>query len=188
MYLVRGGMGIRGLGGVGGCCATFAVVLLGLPASALAGKPCADAGVPIARLAPAESRSALRCLVAERRQARGLPRMRVSAPLRRLALEHARDLVRHGHRGHRSSKGKGLADRAGRHVGTRFHARWHVGEAVAWGSSSELTTPGALMGALMASPAHRRLLDDRRFERFDVGLDGRGEDAVAVVELARLRR
>ncbi len=43
------------------------------------------------------------------------------------------------------------------------------------------------METLLDSPAHRRLLRDRRYRLGDVGLAGTGDEAVAVVELARLR-
>lgn len=178
-----------------GVCAAVVAALVALPAKAggqeepgVAGAgSCAHAHRPVPELDPARARSSLRCLIAAERDARGLPTLRPSTPLRRIALTLARDQVRRGYRGHVSPRDGDLRARAIRHaLPARARTRWELGEAIAWGTTP-YTTPVALVETLLESPAHRRLLRDRRYRLGDVGLAGTGDEAVAVVELARLR-
>lgn len=177
--MLGGSRGVIRLAGALGC----ALVLLPAAAGADDGSSCPGASRPLRELSPAQERSAMRCLVAQRRDERGLTPVRRSSPLRRLALELARDLVVSGGRGHISSSGEDLPARARRHLGPSFHRRYEVGEVVAFSSGRD-TTPAELFGGLVGSRPHRRILDDRRYVLADAGVATHGDQAVAVVELA----
>jgi uncharacterized protein YkwD len=51
----------------------------------------------------------------------------------------------------------------------RHARRWWLGEAIAYGTASR-SSPAALMASLMASPPHRAIILDRRFQELGVGL------------------
>lgn len=172
----------------GWCAAALAAlaVLLPAPGQAAPASPCAGATRPLTELSAERERAALRCLVSQRRKARRLPAVKPSKPLRGLARELARDLLVSGERGHRTRKGEPLARRAARHLRSSFRSRWEVGEVLSWTTGGD-ATPQDLFDALVRSRPHRRILDDRRYSLADCAIAAAGTDAVAVVELARLR-
>lgn len=131
------------------------------------------------------ARDAVLCLVNRERARRGRPRLRASRALARAAGAHSREMASRGYAGHVSPSGAGAAARARRAGYGRARL---VGETIAWGARRR-GSPAALVRALMRSPAHRRLLLDRRFREIGVGLSARtpraGPGATLTIALGR---
>lgn len=149
------------------------MLLLALVAALLGGAR-AHAGVAEARSATGpDSVETLASSLLEQingaRQASGLRGLRISSALRRAATAQARWLTRSGSFTHSSADGSSPATRI-----RRYYRGSLVGETLLWGSPS-LDAAQALERWL-ASPAHRRVLLDRRFR--EIGLSAvSAEDA-----------
>ena len=111
-------------------------------------------------------RVAVVCELNAARAEEGRGPLRTRASLERAATAHAQDMVARGYFAHESPDGDGPAVRARRAGYLRGAARWRIGEVLIWSRGSPLTAEAAV-GAWLGSPAHRRILLQRRYE--DVG-------------------
>ena len=105
----------------------------------------------------------------------GLPRLRMTRGLNRVAGSHSRDLAVHGMFSHSSSDGTSFADRIRRVTGASF-----VGENLI-----EMTgrmTAGGVVQAWMNSPPHRADILMRGFRRVGVGIARSGGMAVVTAD------
>jgi uncharacterized protein YkwD len=130
-----------------------------------AGACAGAAALPSDDASRGQATRAMMCLVNRARAGRGLRTVRFSHELSAAARAHSSDMVARKYFGHEGPGGDTLEQRVRR---TRYpvtHPGVPVGEALAWGSPA---SPQVLMAALMRSPAHRRLLLDRRAR--DIGL------------------
>jgi len=98
---------------------------------------------------------------------RGLLRERPS--LQRAADAHAADMVARHYFGHDSPEGDNAAVRARRAGYLRAAERWRIGEILIWTRGAPLTAKAAV-DAWLASPAHRRVLLQRRYEDVGAGI------------------
>jgi uncharacterized protein YkwD len=137
-----------------------------LPASAEAA--CANASAAPAATADSVMRSAVLCLVNERRARRGLGALRADARVTRAAGRHARDMAARRYFAHQRPGGPDLGDRMSA-AGVRYRA---VGEAIAYGCGRR-ATPRATVRAWMNSPPHRDILLSRRYGTAGVGVADR---------------
>src|SRR5215217_4479408 len=137
------------------CCAGVVIAA----AFALAGEsPASAAGCPgasanTASADPGKLRSALLCVVNNKRAAHGLRALRVDRRVQRAAGRHARDMERRHYFAHQRAGGPDLTTRLRR-------AGWHGsawGEAIAYGCGP-LGSPRATVRAWMSSPPHRAII------------------------------
>lgn len=153
----------------------LAAVLLALaPSPAPAGSQgCAGASASVSRDAGpqdvAKLRGAIRCLISAERAGRDLRPFRDRPALRRAAERHSRDMVRRGYFDHVAPDGSEVEVRARRAGYLRKVRRWHLGEALGWGTLDE-ASPRRLIARMLASPKHRSLLLDRRFRDVGIGV------------------
>src|SRR5579875_2518436 len=115
------------------------------------------------------------CLLDNARKAYGLPNLRASAALGRVARAHSHEMVAGGFFSDRSRQGASLAARvlASGAVHARA-ARRHGGrisfaENIAYASGS-YATPEEVVKSWLRSAAHRELIVDRAFTRAGVGI------------------
>jgi uncharacterized protein YkwD len=120
-------------------------------------------------------RAIVRCVNRARRRY-GLPALRLSGSLERVAAFHSTDLASHAMLSHASSDGTPFARRVWRVT----HAR-SIGEAIAWAPVGRRVTARAIVGAWLASPPHRRELLSPRFRLVGVG---RAQGARSIVVTA----
>jgi uncharacterized protein YkwD len=128
---------------------------------------CAHANAEARALSQTQLESAVTCLINEQRVKAGLRSLRFSGRLRQAALGHSRDMVQEGYFEHTSPSGETFIDRITRTGYLRGARRWLVGENLIWGGGSQ-STPQALVGNWMGSPAHRANLLRARFREVGV--------------------
>jgi uncharacterized protein YkwD len=157
-------------------CATMALGLWAIPASAVVAGGVAQALGRVGGTAAAVGRATaacrtttggrarLLCLVNSTRGAAGLAPVRANPKLARAASAHARDMARRGYFAHQRPGGPSLRARL-RAAGLRAG---RFGEAIAWGCGS-LATPAATLRSWLASPPHRAILLSRAYRRAGIG-------------------
>jgi uncharacterized protein YkwD len=129
---------------------------------------CAGADTPAPLLDRAEMRAAVACLLGAERAERLRGPLQADPRLERGAQRHARDMVERRFFSHVSPGGSSLLDRL-RRTGYVGGSAVVVGEVLARGRGTG-STPAAFHDAWMASPGHRAVLLDGRFEHVGVGV------------------
>lgn len=142
---------------------TFVTGALLAPAAAPAA--CPGARAKVSKASPAKLRSALLCLVNNKRADHGLKSLRRDRKLQRAAGHHARDMVEHDYFAHQRDGGPDLTARLDR-VGWNGRA-W--GENIAYGCGSA-STPKATLRNWMNSPPHRDILLSGTYRRGGLGV------------------
>jgi uncharacterized protein YkwD len=106
-------------------------------------------------LSPAQARNATLCLLNGVRRSNGLPALHSNGLLATAARLHAQDMAAGQYFSHTSLDGRSPAERI-RQVGylTGRERSWTVGENLGW-EAAQRATPGQMVAAWMASPAHR---------------------------------
>ncbi len=128
----------------------------------------ADTGArgPISR---ARADRALRCLISNEREARGLDRLDTSGRLDEAAQRHTRDMHRREYFSHISPGGRDVADRVRAYTSyVDGSPDWRLGETLGARYAST-ATPRRILAAMMASTSHRRTLFTSRFRDIGVG-------------------
>jgi uncharacterized protein YkwD len=155
---------------------TLVTALLLVPAGsaaearkARAAQQCADAGLEANKANLGRVRAAVLCLHNRVRAQHGLPRLRENKRLRRAAVGHARDMVRHRYFEHTTPGGATMVDRILRAGYVRAGQGWALGENIAWGTGS-LGTPRGAVEAWMDSPGHRANILKRSYRELGVGV------------------
>jgi len=121
---------------------------------------------PISR---ARADRALRCLISNEREARGLGRLDTSGRLSEPAQRHTRDMRRREYFSHVSPGGMNVVDRVRAYTSYVDGSRgWRLGEALAAHYAST-TTPRRILATMMASTSHRTTLLTSRFRHIGVG-------------------
>jgi uncharacterized protein YkwD len=143
---------------------TGAVQVYAAPAAA---SSCVYANAEAKALSQTQLESAVTCLVNEQRVEAGFRSLRSNGRLRQAALGHSQDMVQEGYFEHTSPSGATFIDRITRTGYIRGARHWLVGENLVWGSGSR-STPQALVGSWMGSPAHRANLLRARFREVGV--------------------
>ena len=132
------------------------------------------AGCPHASSSPRDLthqqvRSAVLCLLNDRRHAHGLAGLRAIPDLRVAAQRHSRDMVAHGYFSHTSPTAGDFVSRI-RRSGYLDGARsWGAAENIAWGTGS-YGTPASIVRAWMESPGHRANILNGRFRDIGIGV------------------
>jgi uncharacterized protein YkwD len=121
---------------------------------AKAAKACADADLDATARNLGRIRKAILCLHNEIRSQHGLKALRQNKRLRKAAIGHSRDMVRHDYFEHTTPKGVTMLDRILRSRYVREDQGWTLGENLAWGTGSYGTPRGAVE-AWMESAGHR---------------------------------
>jgi uncharacterized protein YkwD len=130
---------------------------------------------PVAVAAVRAERAIVRAVNRTRRR-HGLPALRLSGPLARVAAGHSADLASHGMLSHASSDGTPFARRIWRV--TRARA---IGETIAAAPVGRPPAARTIVRAWLASPSHRRELLSPRFRLVGVG---RAQGARSIVVTA----
>lgn len=130
-------------------------------------RACAGSGASAAAN-PHKASSATLCLLNKQRAAHGLRPFRVSAPLRKAAVGHSRDMARRDFFSHTAPGNVSFADRIQR-ANYRPRGSWSVGENIAWGSG-HLATPESIVRGWMKSPGHRANILNGSFRAIGVGV------------------
>lgn len=156
------------------------LVFLGLLALALAGSGMAEARAnPAARVIISPPEASLLLAINEARGARGLPALRVDAPLQRAARSHSRDMIRRGYFDH-GAFGTRLS---------RFGVRGSMmGENLA-ASPGHGTHARRIVRMWLGSAGHRANLLHPAFRRVGIGalpgrLPGLGKVRVVTADFA----
>jgi uncharacterized protein YkwD len=134
------------------------LVVTAADASAATGLPACPQG--------GTDRAAVVCELNAARDAAGRDPLQARPSLGEAAAGHAADMVARRYFAHRSPEGDGPAARARRAGYMRDADRWRIGEILIWSRGAPLTARAAV-DAWLASPGHRRVLLESRYE--DVG-------------------
>jgi uncharacterized protein YkwD len=125
------------------------------------------AGAPARSTAPASKKVALSSLevgvlgqINVLRRARGLPALRISAPLTAAARQHSRSMAARGYFGHDSADGSEFWRRIKHYYGQAHAHLWSVGENLLW-SSPDIEASAALKMWLDSPPHRENLLTTR---------------------------
>lgn len=136
------------------------------PANAAKKRGCAGASAePTAQTLPLANATVL-CLVNAHRARRGAAALRGSAPLTRAAIGHSTDMVARRFFAHVSLDGQSPRERVLR---AGYGAAGWIEETLAVGWA-HLSTPQALVAAMLRSPTHRSILLNRRLREVGSGL------------------
>ena len=154
---------------IAGAVALVAFSALGAGTARADGDGCARAATVAYTTTLHAASSSVLCLVNSERVMHGLRPLRASRLLNRAARRHSRDMVARGYFSHVSPNGMNLRQRVLRTGYLRHRPRAKLAETIGWGANRQ-ATPAGLVGAFMASAAHRSLLLDRRFRQIGVGL------------------
>jgi uncharacterized protein YkwD len=162
--------------------ALTACLALSLTASADASS-CSGATARAASASAGKMRSALLCLVNEKRAAYGLRGLKADRRLQKAAMRHAKDMARNHFFAHQRPGGPDLGARL-RRAGWHGHA-W--GENIAYGCGA-MGTPRATLRMWMNSPPHRALLLSGTYRAGGLGVTSRapcGSGAMWVLDVGR---
>ena len=129
---------------------------------------CAVGAPPAGAAAGTSPAEVLRLLNAARAH-HGAPPLRADRRLARAAAAHSRDMVANRYFAHRSRTGERPSQRIAHAGWMHGRRRWHVGENLAWGTLRR-ARPAAIVVAWLRSPAHRRIMLDRRYRFVGVGV------------------
>jgi uncharacterized protein YkwD len=121
---------------------------------AKAARACSDADLEASSANLLRIRKAVLCLHNQIRAQHGLKSLRANRRLRRAAVGHSRDMVRHDYFEHTTPQGVTMLDRILHSRYVRADQGWVLGENLAWGTGTYGTPRGALE-AWMDSPPHR---------------------------------
>ena len=139
--------------------------LAGWSIPAAAASACESVGSPSAASAQRHAR-AVRCELNQERASHGLGALRYDETLALAARRFSTAMVRQGFFDHVAPDGSTLGRRL-REAG--FHMAGGVGETIGWGSGSQ-ARPAAIVAAWMASPPHRTIILDGRFDAVGLGV------------------
>jgi uncharacterized protein YkwD len=121
---------------------------------------------PISR---ARADRALRCLVSNERERRGLNRLDMSSRLNEPAQRHTRDMHRREYFSHLSPGGRDVEARVRAYTSyVDGRLGWKLGETLAARYASS-ATPRRILASMMASTSHRNTLLTSRFRHIGVG-------------------
>lgn len=127
---------------------------------------------------------ALRCLISNEREERGLDRLDTSSRLNEAAQRHTRDMHRREYFSHVSPGGMNVIDRVRAYTSyVDGSSSWKLGETLAARYASS-ATPRRILATLMDSASHRSTLLTSRFRHIGVGWtlgDPSGSDRGATV-------
>ena len=155
----------------------IALALLVTPAAA--GAQCRDADTSALAMTLAQFESASVCLVNDERAKRGLSQLSLNGKLASVAADHSSEMRWKSYFAHESADGSPFADRIIA-TGYTLADNWLVGENIAWGTWL-LSTPRAVHGAWMNSPAHRDNILEPTYREIGAGADrGTPSDPYAV--------
>jgi uncharacterized protein YkwD len=153
----------------------IAVALLALlaatrPQPAAARAPCAHAKASPASISARQAQHSVACLLDRRRNAHGLPRLRLNHDLDLAALRHSHYMEKSGCFDHDCPGEPSVLARlrtVDYILGSLLH--WAYGENIAWGGG-RLGSPSAMVEAWMHSPEHRANILDPTFRDLGVGV------------------
>jgi uncharacterized protein YkwD len=111
------------------------------------------------------------CLINRERAATNLRPLRVNQRLRRAATRYAVDMVAGGFFRHDSPDGTSILSRLQAVGYLEDAADWDIGENLYWATGT-LNTPGAVVQAWLASPAHRDNMLRTGFREIGIGVAG----------------
>lgn len=138
-------------------------------APAVAAGNCPDGDRTIADVSPSTLARAVRCVINEERVKRLRHSVAAETHLGAAADRHAADMVARAYFSHDSPGGSTFVDRIRRAGYLTSGGPWVVGEVLAW-CAAACATPQGIVAAWLASPPHRRVLLDPRYEDVGVGV------------------
>jgi len=136
------------------------------PASALA---CPRDGAKPHRLTPKEARAAVVCLINQRRESRGLPKLRLDQRLIRAAQRHSNSMDSANYFSHVSPGGGTPQSRIQRTGYIAGASAWGIAENIRWGRAGR-GSPKAAVASWMASSAHRAAMLSSSYRELGVGV------------------
>ncbi len=145
---------------------TAALIAFAVPAAASA---CPNAGTAPAELTVGEARTAVICLMNQRRRAAGARKLGADPRLHRAAQRHSRAMDAANFFSHNGLGGSSPTTRI-RATGYLSGARaWGIAENLRWGSGGQ-GSPKTAVAEWMRSPAHRYSLLSRSYRDVGVGV------------------
>jgi uncharacterized protein YkwD len=163
----------------------------GASAAEASAADCANATViPVDSATSQAATGAVICLINVQRALHGLKAVKLSRMLSRASVAQSADMVRLKYFAHASPGGVTIRTRAARAGYRKLSCPPMLGEVLAFGSA-ELGTAAALVDSLMADPAHRSVILDRRYRDAGIGmalgapLDGMGDGVTLALSLGR---
>ena len=121
---------------------------------------------PVSR---ARADRALRCLISNEREKRGLARLDRSSRLNEAAQRHTRDMHRRQYFSHVSPGGRDVEGRVRAYTSyLEGSSGWRLGETLA-ARHAGAATPRRILATMMASTSHRTTLLTSRFRHIGVG-------------------
>jgi uncharacterized protein YkwD len=136
---------------------------------AAAAQECADADLEATSENLGRIREAILCLHNQIRAEHDLPALRENKRLRKAALGHSKDMVRHRYFAHESRSGAPFTARIARTGWTHSRHRYVLGENIGWGTG-DLATPRAMVRGWMHSAPHRANILERRYRALGIGV------------------
>jgi uncharacterized protein YkwD len=131
---------------------------------------CANAAVvPVDVATSQQATAAVVCLINAERAKRGLKAVTLSRVLSRASVSESADMVRLKYFSHVSPAGLTLRTRAARAGYRKVSCPPTLGEVLAFGSGADATA-ASLVASLMADPAHKAVVLDRRYRDAGIGL------------------
>jgi uncharacterized protein YkwD len=130
---------------------------------------CANQSVAPTSANVSQIRAAILCLTNVDRARRHLRPLKENPRLRRAALGHSSDMVRHGYFSHTSEFGGSFVDRIV--VAGYVHRRgdWSLGENLAWGTGG-LSTAAEMERRWMHSSGHKANIVKARYREIGIGV------------------
>jgi uncharacterized protein YkwD len=161
-------------------------VVGGASAAEASAADCANAAVVPVDVATSQAATgAVVCLINAERAKRGLKGVTLSRILSRASAGQSADMVRLKYFSHVSPAGMTLRVRAARAGYRKLSCPPTLGEVLAFGAGEDATAT-AFVASLMADPAHKSVMLDRRYRDAGVGLalgapmEGMGDDGVTL--------
>jgi uncharacterized protein YkwD len=148
--------------------ASAAVALAGtgpVPLADAHAASCSGANANINKASASKLRSALLCLVNNKRASAGLKAIKANRKLEKAATRHAKDMVRRDYFAHQRPGGPDLGERLER-AGWRGSA---FGETIAYGCGSS-ASPKATLRGWLNSPPHRAILLSGTYKAGGLGI------------------
>ena len=155
-----------GIASSGSAVLLIGVVLLVVPAGALAQPFCGERTLTPKAATLHELRTSVLCLVNAARTRRRLHALSYNSHLRDAATGHSRDQTRHGFMSHVGSQGSSMTSRI---VNSGYGAWSKLGEDIGAGVGG-YGSPEAIFKAWMNSPPHRANILNPGFRDFGVGV------------------
>jgi uncharacterized protein YkwD len=141
----------------------------GLGAERAEAQACDGADRGPRKISRAEARRAIVCVINNKRQAHGVPSVKVTKPLQKAGGRHSRAMLASNCFDHQCGGEPPLTSRVHSTSYLPCNCSWGLGENIAWGRKSR-GSPAKIVDAWMNSPPHRSTLLSGSFRHVGIGV------------------